>query len=409
MINVFASEHVMPHYYSAGEAAELLGVTRQTLYAYVSRGLLRAHPGDTPRERLYLASDVTHLVERRSRSRSPKEEARKTLDWGLPVIESSIALIADGQLYYRGKNVLRLLETQSVEDVAGLLWQVPSDAAFASPAVPLPPRFWQQAATLARAPLDTSLLPLFAWATRALRTDAWQGDSLRAASSYGALVRTLTACLLRSATRAAPLHEQCADAWKLNRREAELVRIALILCADHELNASSFTVRCIAATRASLHAALAGGLGALSGSLHGGATARIEAWWSELGNARRPEAALEARLARGDELPGFGHPLYPEGDVRAAALLQRIGHRPTPVQTIVQAVERLTGRRPSLDFALVAVRRHLELPEGAAFGLFALGRSIGWIAHALEQREHGQLIRPRAAYVGPAPDADGER
>ena len=133
-------------------------------------------------------------------------------------------------------------------------------------------------------------------------------------------------------------------------------------------------------------------------------TVRVESLWDELEKARNPEAAVRARLERGDDLPGFGHLLYPDGDVRASAILGRLGGREQRWRQLVQAVEKVTGERPSVDFALVALRRHLELPVGTAFGLFALGRSIGWIAHALEQRSLGTLIRPRAAYVGPSPE-----
>jgi citrate synthase len=110
-------------------------------------------------------------------------------------------------------------------------------------------------------------------------------------------------------------------------------------------------------------------------------------------------------LARGDSLSGFGHPMYPDGDVRAAAILQRICGRNARWRSLTDAVEQLTGLRPSIDFALVALRRHLGLPVGTALNLFALGRSLGWVAHALEQRAQGNLIRPRASSIGPPPEA----
>ncbi len=109
---------------------------------------------------------------------------------------------------------------------------------------------------------------------------------------------------------------------------------------------------------------------------------------------------LRRRLAAGEALPGFGHPLYPEGDVRATMVLSHILPRFPRARALVNAVEQLTGQPPNIDFALVALRRFLKLSEGSAFSLFALGRSVGWIAHALEQRETGQLIRPRAVYTG---------
>jgi citrate synthase len=178
----------------------------------------------------------------------------------------------------------------------------------------------------------------------------------------------------------------------------------MILCADHELNASSFTVRCVASTAASLHACVLAGLAALSGPHHGGMTARVESLWDEAGEATNPEVVLCARLSREGYLPGFGHLLYPDGDIRASAILEHLRGRKQRWRSLAQAGENLTGQRPSLDFALVALRRHLELPEGAALGIFSVGRSIGWIAHAVEQRSQATLIRPRAAYRGPPPE-----
>ena len=116
---------------------------------------------------------------------------------------------------------------------------------------------------------------------------------------------------------------------------------------------------------------------------------------------------MVARLARGDGLPGFGHALYPDGDVRATYLLSRILPRHPQWKRMIDTGSTLVGQKPSLDLALVALRRHLRLPVGAAFGLFALGRSIGWIAHGLEQREQSDLIRPRAVYTGPGQTAQG--
>ncbi|WP_373745122.1 citrate synthase, partial [Achromobacter insuavis] len=243
-------------------------------------------------------------------------------------------------------------------------------------------------------------------------TALWQRSTQRQAQGCGALVRTLAACLLQAAPDDAPIHAQCARAWGVDAAGADLIRMALVLCADHELNASSFTARCIASTGASLRAGIVGGLAALTGGRHGGTTARGEAMWDELerGDAdadggRRLARGLRERLARGEDLPGFGHHLYPAGDPRASALLARILPQRPDWQALVEQAFDLVGQRPSVDFALVAVRRHLGLPPGAAFGLFALGRSIGWLAHGLEQRGSQDLIRPRAAYTGVHPDA----
>jgi len=151
------------------------------------------------------------------------------------------------------------------------------------------------------------------------------------------------------------------------------------------------------------------GLAALEGPRHGGAGARVEAMLESLRRARPLRAALEARLRRGESIDGFGHPLYRDGDPRARLLLQLLGDRYAAsadfrfVSEFVQAASRVTGEQPNVDFGLAAVSRVLKLPLGSPLVLFAIGRSAGWIGHAMEQYATGQLIRPRAKYVGVPP------
>jgi len=389
-------------YLSANEAATRLGVSRQTLYAYVSRGLLRAHDTEDPRQRRYSSDAVARLADQRRRGRRPKEVAKATLDWGLPVMESAITLIQGGQLSYRGTDAVALAETASVEDVAASLWRLPAAAAFGAAAPAMPEIMTALTRHYKGAPRDEALLPLFATATSDDGSALWQHDPRRLAEGCGALVRIMLSCVADAPPSAAPLHRQLAKAWRLDGKSADLLRMALVLCADHELNASSFTARCVASTGASLRAAVIGGLAALSGGRHGGMTARIETFWAGLDNGTvLPQ--MRRRLAAGEALPGFDHPLYPDGDPRATLLLAHLlPHFPRARQLVTAAVQ-LTGHAPNIDFSLVVLRRFLKLPEGAAFGVFALGRSVGWIAHALEQRETGQLIRPRAIYTGPIP------
>ncbi|UHC16832.1 citrate synthase family protein [Methylobacterium currus] len=379
----------MTVYLTAAEAAARLGVSRQTLYAYVSRGLIEAHPTADPRVRAYAAEAVARLAAARHRGRRPREVARATLDWGLPVMETAVTLIRDGRLFYRGIDAVMLAETAALEEVAALLWDLPQAAAFG----PDMPR---------TEPRGGDLLGAFAAATEDDPTATWQQDPDRLAAGSGALVRLLGACLTGGAPDAAPLHWQCAEAWGLDPAGADALRRALVLCADHELNASGFTARCVASAGASLRAAVIGGLAALSGSRHGGMTARVETLWDSLDQAD-PAASLRGQLAGRARLPGFGHPLYPAGDPRAAALLAPLLAEDPRLRAFTATAEALTGARPALDFALVALRRRLRLRRGSAFGLFALGRSVGWIAQGLEQRQAGGLIRPRAVYVGPEP------
>ena len=121
-----------------------------------------------------------------------------------------------------------------------------------------------------------------------------------------------------------------------------------------------------------------------------------------MGEAEREgaEAAVLMRLGQGLALPAFGHPLYPDGDVRAALLLEQVKLPPVCTE-LREAGVQITGDQPNVDFALAAIAAAHDLPRGAPLQLFALGRTVGWLAHALEQVMEGQLIRPRASYQEP--------
>jgi citrate synthase len=147
------------------------------------------------------------------------------------------------------------------------------------------------------------------------------------------------------------------------------------------------------------------GMAALQGARHGGESERADAFLGDALQASDPSALIAAHLRRGERLPGFGHPLYPEGDPRAAVLLDMLAADKWPHlaegQRVCEAVAALIAKAPNIDFALGLLRRALALPAGAALALFALGRTMGWIAHAIEQYASERLIRPRARYVGP--------
>jgi citrate synthase len=195
------------------------------------------------------------------------------------------------------------------------------------------------------------------------------------------------------------VHTRIAAAWG-RPAAVDILRRSLVLLADHELNASTFAVRVAASTGASLSACLLAGLATLSGPLHGGAARALQALL-ELARQRGATDAVRDWLARGEPLPTFGHPLYPEGDPRAVALLCQFKLSGLFAE-VRAAAEDLTGDLANVDFALAALADAYALPREAPFVIFALSRSVGWVAHALEQTAAGQLIRPRARYTGPA-------
>jgi citrate synthase len=207
------------------------------------------------------------------------------------------------------------------------------------------------------------------------------------------------------------LASNLARGWNVRSREGRrLLDLALICCADHELNVSAFAVRVVASTRTSPYDAVAAGLAALRGPLHGGHTARVEALLDEAGSPEALVRTMRERIRRGEPIPGFGHPLYPEGDPRGTLLFEAVaegwpGSEATGfLRAAREAGSSLVGDHPTLDFGLVVLRRALKLPAGSALVLFALGRTAGWIAHAKEQYALGTLIRPRAVYRGVPPE-----
>jgi citrate synthase len=183
----------------------------------------------------------------------------------------------------------------------------------------------------------------------------------------------------------------------------------LILLADHELNVSTFTARCVASARASPYAVVIAGLSALRGARHGGASEQVLALFREVGSPARARGVIAARLRRGEHIPGFGHAVYAGSDPRAVPLdrLLRESGIPPGRFALPDAIEAETRavieQQPNVDFTLATLAHTLGLPGSALLVLFGLARTAGWIAHTLEQYAERPLIRPRARYIGPPP------
>jgi citrate synthase len=376
----------------ASEALRRLGVRPQTLYAYVSRGRVRAEPDPAePRRSRYRTSDIVALARRKSRGRKAAAVAAEAIAWGEPVLASAITTVADGRLYYRGRDAVLLAETETFEGVARLL-----RGGGGSPAPRILRRSPPQGATM-NSRLFAALAERAAIDPPAPRWDAG------ALADEAASLLDVVADAVCGAVDGGPIHERLGRAFGCGTRGIDLVRRALVLLADHELNASTFAARVAASTGAALSASLLAGLSTLTGPLHGGMAARLSRLAAEAA-LRGPGEAVAARLAHWTSTPGFGHPLYPDGDPRARALL-RLFRAPAGLAALRDAVAAATGERDNVDFALVALTEELGLPPDAPFVIFAVARCAGWLAHALEQMESGTLIRPRARYTGPAPEA----
>ena len=353
----------------AEDASRRLRISRASLYAYVSRGLVRSFssPHD-PRERLYALDDVEALVERKARFRRPAVAAATALDWGLPVLETSITQIKNGRLSYRERDAISLACTATLEETARLLIGGLDETAFQLPS------------RLPECPGAPAFGP-HAFVSQAVRLLSEPAPKEVRAAEVAAILRLMAAAASGGDPGAEPIHRHLAKAWKAPPGAVERIRQALVLCADHELSSSAFAVRVTASTGASLRNAVIAGLVALSGPYHGGMTERVRAFLDD------PKAFPR---------PVFRHRLYPEGDPRGPALLENVPLLASDATTL-QAIE-AAGEKPSIDAALVMMERAYGLPVGAAFTLFAIGRAAGWLAHAIEQRGQARLIRPRAHY-----------
>ena len=373
----------MKEWIDRAEALALLGVKPQTLYAYVSRGQIEVRRETSgPRRSLYRADDVTQLARRAEGSRKPSAIAAGSMAWGEASIVTQISTVQRGRLIYRGEDAVRWCEAASLEATARLLWNCESGVEIPVPQHP------------ASSPLE-ALARLAAESQPSMG----RGTERLCRDSCEAIGHLAAGCGV--VPGAAPLHEGLAAAWSLGQDGADLLRRVLVLVADHELNASTFATRVAASTGAPIAACLLAGLSALSGPRHAGATVALR---SLLDAAARDgaEATVQSWLDRNLSIPGFGHPLYPHGDVR----LQGLGERLRPdaeMQALAAQVRAATGELPTIDFGLVAVARAASLPADAPFTLFMLGRSVGWAAHAMEQARDARLIRPRARYEGVLP------
>jgi citrate synthase len=403
---------------SGEEAAALLGVKRETLYAYVSRGLVRSEPGTRGRARRYHRDDLERLKARRDARAGHGAVAAGALRWGEPVLESALCAIDARGPRYRGHLAVDLAESASFEAIAELLW---------TGALPVERPAWRaEGVGVRRAPLAALLpagthpLATLALAVPALGAqDPGRIDATPAAEQARArsLVVRLAALLgfaedpgrARAAVAAGTVARALLAGLgaRPTPRTERAVDRALILLADHELNASAFTVRVAASAWADLYACVSAGLATLSGPRHGGHCDRVEALVAEAAGAESARAVVLDRARRGEAVPGFGHPLYPEGDPRAPPLLasaRDLAPQDSGVATVfaLAAAMRDLGRDgPTVDLGLVALAHALGLPPGSAAGIFAVGRAAGWVAHIFEQREAGFMLRPRARYVGP--------
>jgi citrate synthase len=419
----------------ATEAADRLGIKPASLYAYVSRGMLTRRRDPDGRASMFDADEIADLARRGKprRAAGPSEL----------VIETAVTEITDSTLCYRGLDATVLARERSYEDIAILLWTGALPAAGGTRDERDEPQ-WQAtpealaAATAAQTALPAGTLPLERLqvivpalaATDQFRLHLDPPAVVAAGRGLIAgMVGALPAGTLQPAGTGQPAgirqpagtaQPAKANAGSIAARLAErlcagpmpdgltdVVGIAMVLLADHELAASTLAARVAASMRADPYAVVATGLGAMGGALHGGAALAAEVMLgSAAGPADVPRVVGDV-LRRGERVPGFGHFVYTDGDPRANLLLQvtREFAANSPRLAVASAVLAEARRRalpqPNIEFALAALTSVAGMVRGAGEAIFAVSRTAGWLAHALEEYERNIPIRPRGVYTGP--------
>jgi citrate synthase len=424
------------------EVARRLGVKRETVYAYVSRGLLERHPASGPHDSQFDPEQVERLA---ARARRPDRSSALEV-----VVETELTLLDPaGRLSYRGRDAIELARFRTFEEVVALLWDgapptpwgldedraaaVEALGAALGPDAPDVERIATVVATLgahdperdSRDP--TSVRRAGAGVFAGTLTTLDRGRPNQPRPARGRLTPPI-APVRSTALEGAPERTTAGVAERLwgvlaerdakpRAEQVKALEAALVLLADHELAASTFAARVAASTWAGPYRVILAGLGPLGGALHGGAGAAVEALLDEVAAGADPGAAIDARLAAGP-VPGFGHRVYRDRDPRADHLLDRLAAdrgRPSSAMgpqrsTALDAASALLDAAaerglpaPNVDFALATLGRADGLRTGSSATIFTVARIAGIVAHALEEYEHRLRFRPRASYVGPAP------
>ncbi|MFI5733979.1 citrate/2-methylcitrate synthase [Kribbella sp. NPDC051587] len=379
-------------YLTTSQVARRLRVKPETVYAYVSRGMLTSVRARGRRGSLFAVADVERLASRSVEHSGAVEET-----------ESALTLQSGDELYYRGRSVPELATTRTLESVAHLLW---TGELTDQPSFPV----HRASVDLARAAM--AVLPPTARLTDQLRVAVAAlsaADPLRfdlQPTAITTAARTLLGTLITAlpgptgSTTTSPgtrLWPKLTTTESADPPRPELLDAVLVLLADHGLAVSTVAARVAASARANLYAVVSAGLGALDGQYHGAAPTLA---YEFLDRAKDdPLGALSDRLRTGTPIPGFGHRIYRTRDPRAEVLFTLLGD--APIMQVVHTIADRTKSFPNSDLAIAAVMHAHHLRPDAGEALFALARIVGWTAHALEEYAAPALrFRSPGIYTG---------
>ncbi len=381
------------------EAAELLGVKPETVYAYVSRGQLSSVRAAGGRGSTFDADEVRALA-RRSGRREPSPAG------GDLAFRTGITLIEDDRCYFRGVDATELAGRYGYEEVAEWLWtgRRRSGARFTAPAVPL---------AAARRAVDAPVSLCIRDSTDPLRFDLSPDAVLNSARG---LIPTLVGALPLLGEPAPEGSSLARELWsRLTPRAADapapaVLDAALALLIDHDLAASTLAARVAASARAHPYAVVSAGLGVLEGPLHGAASGLAHRMLQEAVDRGSAVPVVADHLRTGRRVPGLGHRLYRGEDPRATLLFELLARVPqaagalAAAREVVATTARHTPLHANIDLALAVLSVSAGMPAEAGETVFAVARTAGWVAHALEEYEERPLrIRPSGQYTGPRP------
>ncbi len=393
---------------STREAAERLGVKPETVYAYVSRGQLTSRREPGTRGSTFDAKEVDALARRTSR-REPSPSG------GELAVRTGITLIDRDHCYYRGVDTSDLAAHYSYEEVAEWLWtgELRPGTHFTASQDALPAAHRAvQSLPAHSGPMDRLRVALIAAAAAdPLRFDLSEDTVVGTART---LIPTLVDALPSHAPKQRAADSLATRLWsRLTPQPADAAALraldaAMVLLIDHDLAASTFAVRVAASARAHPYAIISAGFGALDGVLHGAASGLAHRMLTEVLDRGSAAAVVADHLRAGHQVPGLGHPLYPGEDPRARALFRLLEEVPQArpalhsAHQVITTTARHTELHANVDLALAVLTVSTDMPAEAGETIFAIARTAGWIAHALEEYAEPALrMRPRGQYSGP--------
>ena len=398
---------------SAAEAAERLGVKPETLYAYVSRGLLPREK--TARGSTFDPRDVARLAQ--SGRQAPARETG--VQQPAPVFVTSLSLIEEGRLFYRGRDAVELSRERTFEEVASWLWRGewgdPGPWPTPAPAVTRAAANVLEASGAGARPVERFML---AAAAAGVADELRHDLSPTAVEMAGRGLISVLVTSLGGSSAAGPVARRlwsCLSGLEPTDERVGVLEAALVLCADHELAPSTMAARVAASFRADPYAVVLTGLGPASGSWYAGssgAPSEVEQLLEEASDLGA-ERAIGQRLLRGGAIPhGFGMPLYAGGDPRGAELLARLDRvhgTPERHRVVAEVLEVAASRGfppPNVDMGLGALSFCAGMPGESGQAVATLGKVVGWLAHALEEYADPTLFRARGYYVGRQPELE---